>query len=198
MVTWVEAVCATAPRSNGNVQNGHPVDHIAQEQRRTNEPVEDALVVETSMAGSDTGIEDVTQTCETTRGESKTKKSASEDVQDTLGMPQVNEFGNCDAWITPELLKHCDSLTFWYSSPKGNDCSHVTAFGQEMDRQSTANRSLSNWYTESVGADVAPPSPSNKPILGQAPCHYYRLSSFVDEFAASNCDEVLGTFCLDK
>jgi len=66
-------------------------------------------------------------------------------------------------------------------------------------QQAKANRSLSNWYTGNIGAEVAPPPPTNTmglPILEQAPCHYYILSSFVDESAVSNQDKTLDSFQL--
>lgn len=196
----VEAVPATMPKSNGCAHDGQGADSVLEKQTQADGSDEN-VSVSTSMASRSTGIQDVTRPCETTSVEVKTNTNAIErETQGNACLPQETDVGQCDKWTIPEVLERCDSLTYWYSSPEVSGYNRgISANGQETAKQAKANRSLSNWYTENNCAEMAPPPPTHMTgfvVLWQAPCHYYHLSSHVDEPAVSNHDETPDNFRL--
>jgi len=197
----VQAALATSPKSIVGADDFQADDSVGQAQTTADGSWDNASMFTTSMASRALSTEDVTQLCEATSVEANTNTNAiEEETQGCLGMPQVREVGNCDAWTTPEALNHCNSLTNWYSNPEGSGCNNDTsASGQDVAQQTKADRTLSNWYTGNICAEVAAPPPTNTmglPVLEQAPCHYYTLSSFVDESKVNDHDETLDSFQL--
>lgn len=177
----VKAALATTPRSDDCAQDDKAVNPVLQTETTAEGSWENASMLTLSVASRSQSMEDVTCPCETTSVDANAI---------SLGTSQVREVGDCDAWTTPEVLRHCNSLTCWYNNLESSSCNNdISASGQDVNQQAKANRSLSNWYTGNIGAEVAslpPTNPIGLPILEQAPCHYYILSSFVDESAVSN------------
>mmetsp|Transcript_64636 Transcript_64636/g.127784 ORF Transcript_64636/g.127784 Transcript_64636/m.127784 type:complete len:278 (+) Transcript_64636:124-957(+) len=197
----IKAVPATTPRSNGDARDGQvAVAHcVLQEQIRADRSAQNATASATSVANRSIGAEDATRHCETTCVEAKNNTNAIEgETQGSPDVPRVREVGGCDAWTTLEVLTHCNSLSNWYCS--GSGCKNdISASGQQIAQQEKANRSLSNWYTGNMSAELVlslSTSTMAFPALVQYPCHYYNLSSHVDEPAVSNCDETDDGFCM--
>jgi len=197
----VQAALATSPKSIVGADDFQADDSVGQAQTTADGSWDNASMLTTSTASRGLSTEDVTQPRENTSVEANTNTNAIEgEAQGSLGMPQVREVGNCDAWTTPEVLNRENTLTNWYSNPEGSGCNNDTsASDQDVAQQTQADQTLSNWYTGSSCAEVAAPPPTNTmglPVLGQAPCHYYTLSSFVDESKVNDHDETLDSFQL--
>jgi len=184
----------TSPKGNAGAHDGQAVDCCLQDQPMPDASVGGTLVLATSLTSHSKVAEDMSWPSETTTVETETStdtlaKETWEETEGSWCMSQVKEVAEYD-----------DALTHWYSSPESRTCNNASnAGGQEAAQQARANRSLSNWYIENICVDVAP-SPTTDtvllPVLRQAPCHYYNLSSFVDESAISSDKESLGDFRL--
>jgi len=183
------AALEISPKSNAGARDGQAADCCLQEKPRPDALMGGTSVLATSVANHSKVAGDVSWPSETTNVETETSTNAiAEETRGRWCTSQAKEVGGPDA------------LTHWYSSPESSNCNNASnAGGQEPAQQGRANRSLSNWYAENISVDVTPSPPTDAvflPVLRQAPCHYYNLSSSVDASAVSNDETSQGDFRL--
>lgn len=181
MVDWQPWVLADEDTDTNQTAKHIPLPQIAEENA-------EVALSPATLATHDSCKEVAAQTGEAT--DRSTNASAAED-QGSRSWSQVKEEFDCDA--DPESSggpENHDLLPHWYSSPEGIACNN-SIFSMRSEEQATAprkGRTLSGWYGEQAGVEVAhPPSTNTAPNqdnfvgAGEALCHYHDLSSFQEE-----------------